>query len=699
MKRLQTPCLVISIVLFSILHVACAQYTAKNALATVRNLLGKLETRVVNDGKKEAKAYADVRYFCAESKTASREQLDVSVRARDQAQGRIDEATAGIMNADAQIEEFSDSIASDQADLKTASEEREQEAENFRAAEKDLSGTIRSCRGALTYIVNHAKRNPNSLAQVDTDNFETLMDTLNMTMDAVSIASSDKQRLVALIQSSGKQAQDDQELIDAESSPKERNRIIVDLIEDLKAKAELQLRDLRYAETDRDNAHKLAAQTRKNAIFQNTNDMKHARFERDMLDKQKAKAEHDLSKIMTTLKAEQKTMDDLTLDCSQKIEDYETYMRNQEDELTAIRKAKGLIRDAVDPAEIQTGDSQSDDSSDSFIQVQRHQIMAKSKAILFVRQLARKFHSGEFAQLASRMKAIMRYGPEKQGRLTKVKGLLDDLLKKMKRELADAIAEKTWCDQGLRKNKLKMNSLKYSLGRMNVDKEGYQSELRDMEFEEKHLLRETADEIKRMEESTAIFEEEKENFEEIKKDLQDALRATRNAIGELNKYYGQVPAAASSPDTKPDTTSSTSAGQGIVRMMGVVADDIANRFAKEEKSFQSAKMHYEQEADDFKFSQLAKKRNAEYLHMTILQQHRLVAASKQDMFSKNAELNAMKGFDAKLRDRCFAKKETWDDLAARREQEIKGLKEAFEILEAEYPSEKFRLRKKSTQTW
>merc|ERR1711959_257859 len=49
----------------------------------------------------------------------------------------------------------------------------------------------------------------------------------------------------------------------------------------------------------------------------------------------------------------------------------------------------------------------------------------------------------------------------------------------------------------------------------------------------------------------------------------------------------------------------------------------------------------------------------------------------------NTELSAVLEYYAKIKDRCIAKPESYEERKARREAEIKGLKEALQILEDE----------------
>ena len=54
-----------------------------------------------------------------------------------------------------------------------------------------------------------------------------------------------------------------------------------------------------------------------------------------------------------------------------------------------------------------------------------------------------------------------------------------------------------------------------------------------------------------------------------------------------------------------------------------------------------------------------------------------------DKETLSTELAAVNEYYAKLKDRCIAKPETYEERKARREAEINGLKEALRVLESE----------------
>ena len=71
-----------------------------------------------------------------------------------------------------------------------------------------------------------------------------------------------------------------------------------------------------------------------------------------------------------------------------------------------------------------------------------------------------------------------------------------------------------------------------------------------------------------------------------------------------------------------------------------------------------------------------------------------VAELSSDKETLGTELAAVNEYYAKLKDRCIAKPETYEERKARREAEINGLKEALQVLESETAFVQRNMRRK-----
>merc|ERR1712008_122483 len=98
-------------------------------------------------------------------------------------------------------------------------------------------------------IEREMAKNPAAFAQTDTKTISGLVKTLSTIVDAASFSIQDKNKLVGLVQSRQAADEDDDEPgAPAAAAYKSRSGGILDVLEDLKEKAEEQLSALRKAE-------------------------------------------------------------------------------------------------------------------------------------------------------------------------------------------------------------------------------------------------------------------------------------------------------------------------------------------------------------------------------------------------------------------------------------------------------------------
>ena len=100
------------------------------------------------------------------------------------------------------------------------------------------------------YLVQEME-NPAAFAQVNTKNMASVMQALSAVLDAASFPSQDQTKLVALAQSQQTDQSDDLELAaPAAATYTTHSGGIIDVLEDMKEKAEAQLSELRKAEVN-----------------------------------------------------------------------------------------------------------------------------------------------------------------------------------------------------------------------------------------------------------------------------------------------------------------------------------------------------------------------------------------------------------------------------------------------------------------
>merc|ERR1719281_667457 len=130
-------------------------------------------------------------------------------------------------------------------------------------------------------------------------------------------------------------------------------------------------------------------------------------------------------------------------------------------------------------------------------------------------------------------------------------------------------------------------------------------------------------------------------------------------------------------------TAASGAGDSIINMLEVVESDFSDNLAKEEAEEADAAAVYDKTTQENKVTKTLKDQDVKYKTQEFKSLDKEIADLSSDKATVSTELSAVNEYYAKLRDRCVAKPETYEDRKARREAEIEGLKEALQVLEEE----------------
>merc|ERR1719433_963588 len=137
------------------------------------------------------------------------------------------------------------------------------------------------------------------------------------------------------------------------------------------------------------------------------------------------------------------------------------------------------------------------------------------------------------------------------------------------------------------------------------------------------------------------------------------------------------------PAPPPPHAKSTGAGQGIISILEVCESDFAENLAKENTEEQDAQSEYEKTTQENKVAKTLKEQDVKFKTQEIKALRKALSELSADKESAESEHAAVMEYYEKIKERCIAKPETYEERKARREAEIKGLQEALSILENE----------------
>merc|ERR1712151_589879 len=178
-------------------------------------------------------------------------------------------------------------------------------------------------------------------------------------------------------------------------------------------------------------------------------------------------------------------------------------------------------------------------------------------------------------------------------------------------------------------------------------------------------------------------------YVQAKADLELGLEGVRKALAVLRDYYGSAASAAllqndQNQPAKPELhEKATGAGSSIIGILEVVESDFVTNLAKEETEEADAAAEYEKTTQENKVTTTLKNQDVKYKTQEFTGLDKSIAEMSADRESTDSELAAVNEYYAKIKDRCIAKPETYEERQRRRAAEITGLKEALQILNDE----------------
>ena len=654
-----------------------------NPMDKVFELMDDCAAKVKADGEAEAKAYKEYFDWCDDTAKNTQFEIKTQTSEKEELEATIGEETANIAASTTKIEELSASIASDTAELKEATGIREKEAADFAKSEAELVDTVDTLERAVAILEREMAKAPGSFAQIDTSNVKMLAQALGSILDAAAFAGADKNKVLALVQAQGDD--DDSEFgAPAAAVYESKSGGIVDVLADMKDKAESELDELRKAEGNAKHNFNMLKQSLEDQIGADTTDLDQEKASKATSEETKATAEGDLAITNKDLAAAQAELAECSSSCMQVAADHEATVAARAEELAVIAKAKKILEETTGGAVEQ---------SYSFLQrstMSTRADLKRSEVVTVVSNLAKKHHSAALAQLASRISAVVKYGAgDGEDVFGKIKGLIGDMIAKLEKEAEDDATEKAYCDEEMAKTEAKKADLEGDLSKVTakIDQAAATSAKRKEQVKE--LQAQLATLAKEQAEMDSIRSEQHAAYATAKSDLELALSGVGKALDVLRDYYGgasliQDDTAFMQQPAKPEKHAQKSgAGQSIIGILEVCESDFSDNLAKEEMAESDSASEYEKITQENKVAKTTKDQDVKYKTQEFKSLDKEISELTGDKDTLSTELAAVNEYYSKLRERCVAKPESYEDRKARREAEINGLKEALQVLEEE----------------
>jgi chromosome segregation ATPase len=637
-----------------------AQANEVSPITKVLQLMSDMQTKIIGEGEAAHAIYAEFAEMCEERsknlqfeiKTGKAEVVDLKAA--------IAEETALAASLDTKVEELTASIATDEADLKAATEIRAKENADFVAEEKELSEVMDALQRAIGILEKEMAKHGASMMQLK--NANNLAKTLQVLVEASSLSSADAKGIAALVQT--QQSSDDGETGAPDPAVyKGQSGGIIDTLGDLLEKAESQLTELRSKETASLQEFEMLKQSLEDKIKYKTKELGEAKTGIAASNEKKATAEGDLAMTTKNLDEDIKALAELHHECLTKAQDYEAETKSRGEELTAIATAKKVIEETTSgAADLSYGLNQV-----SFLQTSSPSI----QVVKFLRELAQKKRLPALAQLSVRMDAAIRSSTNDP--FAKVKGLIQDMIETLEKEAEEDATEKAYCDKELAETRAKKDEKTTEIKKLSTKIDSMTSRSAQLKGEVAELEKSLSALAKAQAEMDKIRLEEKEAYAKAKAEMEAGIKGVQLALKVLRDYYAKDKSHAADEG----------GGAGIIGLLEVVESDFSKGLIEMTSTEEGAQAAYDTETKENEIEKVTKEQDIKYKTEEATGLDKATAEATSDRSGVQEELDAVLEYLKGIEDRCIAKPESYEERVARREAELAGLKEALSILENE----------------
>jgi len=292
-----------------------------------------------------------------------------------------------------------------------------------------------------------------------------------------------------------------------------------------------------------------------------------------------------------------------------------------------------------------------------------------AEAVKFIRRLAMTHNSPQLAQLATSMTRAMRFSKAAgDDPFAKVKGLINDMIAKLEKAAEDDATQKAWCDKEMGETTEKKEDKDGEIEGLTSKIDEATSSSTKLQEEVATLQAELAELSKSQKHMDEIRKKEKALYDKAHDETSKGLKGIQKALKVLTDYYAGK---------------DSGAGEGIISLLEVCESDFSKALADIEATESSAVEEYESETKENEIEKTTKQQDVKYKTKEYTGLDKAVAEMSADREGVQEELDAVMEYFEKIKAKCIAKPETYEEAKKRREAEIAGCKEALSILEGE----------------
>lgn len=660
--------------------VLLATASAVGPIQKVLSLLGDLKAKCQAEGEVEGEQFEKYTNWCREEEDLKEDSISDGKEQIQALAATMEQLDADISTVAAEIGELAGHISSNDADLSGAAAVRKSEHATFQEADRELSDTIDMLVRAQTVLKRQVALVAATQKVSRNKQFVAVSAALQEILAAARLEAEDKKQLASLVQAHESDADDDDFL--GRSAPQAKayeshSSSILDVLANLKEKAEEEQEELRRDEVNRRHNFEMLEQSLKNELQHQNERMTEIKRIQAEKGEERGSAAGDKSTAEETLKADESYLSDLKTMCTTKKQEFEERATDRAAEVKALEEAIAVLGSDSAQNAFQNhlgGEAPALLQSSSRVQPSG---TARQAAARYLEKVSAQLNSIGLAQLATRF----RVGADP---FEKVRGMIEAMITRLMTEAANEADHKAWCDTETEKSKKLRSKHSSRVDTLSARIDKSTAAIAILGDEVAALQQEVAAMNKGESEATAQRSAEKADFAVKVKEYADAQTALSNAIAVLKEYYQKQGAsflqqpAFGGPIFSGSYEKKDSAG--VIGILEVAQADFSRMEAEVRAAEQQAETEFSKLQQENRVNRAAKETKIRAQHSEKLRLSTMLEEQKADRQGSQKELDAVLDYLGKLKESCTVTPMPYEERKARREQEVAALQEALEIL-------------------
>lgn len=650
-------------------------------------LLGELQTKLIQDGEVEQANFEEFGRFCERTSIEKqntikdlKEQVETHKASRDTASSNIGQLSVT-------VEELSGDISTNEKQAKEGQQLRSKEHQDFLKRDGDLGATVDMLARAHRVLEANLKGGDDGAVA---ESLSQVTSTLRKMVDASFVELEDRGVIEALLQQTQDEADGSADLqpqADADAY-KEKSGSILDTLQSMKEKAEVSRNEMQKQEMKEQHSHEMLVQATNNELATLKKQLDDTKSQKSKNIEQKATSEGSLDLVNKDVEADEKYLSDLQKECMTKADEFQTQQKESAAEILVLKEARMILMKSNAAALDQEPAPAVD--SPSFLQLRSKAKMAmrtrsrsqmlwerQRKAADYLTNLGDRSNNWVLAQVGAHVQ---------NDPFGKVREMIQAMVEKLLNEQAEETEHKAWCDQEIGKTQKSLTANSDKLETINTRVDEARAESAKLGEQIKALLQEISQVDNAMQEATGMRQKENTEFLQKKKDLEKFQQATASAVQVLRNYYEGKSFVQEATDSSMTALMSAkqpagSAASSIIGMLEVAESDFSKGLAEAIAAEDSAAQEYEQAVQDSKVSRAEKAADAKNKQAEQQRLDSLVGQTQLDAKDTEQELGAVQEYMDKLKGSCETKAPSHEERQARRKEEMEGLQNALAILE------------------